>query len=432
MKVLLISHNPISDQSAMGKTFLSLFSQFDSAELCQLYIYPTLPNEKRCAYYRITDKDVLRSLLRLRAPGGPVRPEKIRQGQGAFEVAGDEAIYRSRKNKSALRRLLRDAMWRLSRWYSRELKAWLDQEAPDCIFVAPGVAKFIYRIALRIARDRGLPIVSYVCDEYYFVKRPVECLDRLRLHLLQRQIEALMARSAHLVVISRELQEAYSRAFGLSTDTLMTGAAFTEADGPKCSGAPRAISYFGNVRSNRFMSLGEIGRTLDQLNEELGTDYKLRIYTAEKDPEILAYLRRCRCVELCGFVAGQAFFDALHSAELLLHTEAFDEKSIDAVQHSVSTKIADSLASGIPLLAYGPAEISSMQHLIRSGCAITATAQEELGTMLRTAFTDGEARRRAVENALATARACHDSAATGQRLRQILENAVKTKRTECN
>ena len=45
MKVLIISHNPISNQSNMGKTFLSLFSQFDKEELCQLYIYPVIPNE---------------------------------------------------------------------------------------------------------------------------------------------------------------------------------------------------------------------------------------------------------------------------------------------------------------------------------------------------------------------------------------------------
>jgi hypothetical protein len=31
MKVLIISHNPVSGQSNMGKTFLSLFSKFDSS-----------------------------------------------------------------------------------------------------------------------------------------------------------------------------------------------------------------------------------------------------------------------------------------------------------------------------------------------------------------------------------------------------------------
>ena len=63
MKVLIISHNPITTYQSMGKTMLSLFSAFDRSELCQLYIYPTLPDIDVCdSYFRITDRDVLKSL----------------------------------------------------------------------------------------------------------------------------------------------------------------------------------------------------------------------------------------------------------------------------------------------------------------------------------------------------------------------------------
>lgn len=428
MKVLIISHNPVSNQSNMGKTFLSLFSGFDSGELCQLYIYPTIPNTQRCgAWYRVTDKQVLKSLLQFRRPGGEIRPEQIRKDQTAFEEAADESVYRSRKNKSALRRLLRDAMWQLSRWYSPELKAWLDREKPDCIFVAPGVAKFVHNFALRISRDRKIPIVTYVCDEFYFVKRPDEWLDRIRLALLKGKIEKLMSATAHLVVISDELKEDYEKRFGVPTTKLMTGAASEAAREPKLTAQPRSICYFGNIRCNRYTSLGEIGQTLDALNRELGTDYRLKIYTAEKDRQILASLERYESVELCGFVSGDAFDRALKGSELLLHVEAFDEASVDTVRHSVSTKIADSLASGIPFLAYGPAEISSMRHLMRNDCAITATSREALREMLLTAFTDPEARRRAAENAIRTAKAHHDTRVTGETLRQILESVSAAK-----
>ena len=65
MKVLLISHNPITTYQSMGKTFLSLFTEFKKEELCQLYIYPTLPDVVVCnSYYRITDRNVLQSYFR--------------------------------------------------------------------------------------------------------------------------------------------------------------------------------------------------------------------------------------------------------------------------------------------------------------------------------------------------------------------------------
>ena len=62
MKVLIISHNPITTYQNMGKTLLSLFCEFDKSELCQLYCYPTIPDISVCeSYYRVTDRDILNS-----------------------------------------------------------------------------------------------------------------------------------------------------------------------------------------------------------------------------------------------------------------------------------------------------------------------------------------------------------------------------------
>lgn len=421
MKVLIVSHLPVATQNNMGKTFLSLFSQFDRQELCQLYIYPAIPDVDRCAgYYRVTDKEILRSLLTLKHPGGELDRSLIQSNQGLYEDPEDEGFYRNTKNKSPVRRMLRDGMWAMSRWYSKELTGWLDREKPTCIFLAPGPAKFIYDVALKIARKRQIPIITYVCDEYYFVERPKGLLARQRLMGLQKKIRQTLSHSSHLVVICDELNREYASHFGIAATTLMTGTAYPIAAAPQPV-EPESISYFGNIRCNRYHSLAQIGQALDKINATRGASYRLKIYTSEKDSTILSHFDNIRSVELCGFVTGEAFDREFSKAELLIHTEAFDEASIDAVRHSVSTKIADSLASGKPLLAYGPAEVASMGHLLRNGCALTATSPAELEAMLLTAFTDAAARNQAVEQALAVAKRCHDSTETGLRLHSIIE-----------
>ncbi len=424
MKVLIVSHNPVSDQSNMGKTFLSLFSEFGAEQLCQLYIYPTVPSGRHCASsYRITDKDALLSCLKSGPAGGEIPCSRIGTVRGNFEHPGDEKLYRSRKNKRPLRRLLRDAIWRMARWDTPQLRAWLDREEPDCIFAAPGGAKFLYDLALKIAEDRNLPLVTYLCDEHYFVKSPAEPLDKLRLTLLQRKMEALLARSAHLVTISQELKAQYESHFGLKTSVLMTGSRIVPSE---CGDAqPRQICYFGNIRCGRYRSLIRVARTLDSLNREQGSAWKLRIYTAEQDEQILSRLRPYQSLELCPFVSGEAFDRALKGAGLLLHVEDFAPESVDAVRHSVSTKIADSLASGVPLVAFGPAGIASMEHLRRNGCALLSDAPDKLRATLLTAFTDAQIRQHIVQNALETAKKFHSSAAVSTRLLEILEDVSR-------
>lgn len=323
--------------------------------------------------------------------------------------------------------LARDAMWKLSRWYNADLKNWLDREKPDMIFTAPGSAKFIYDIALKISRELNIPIVAYICDDYYFVKKADSVLGRIQQKLLRRRIDQLFAHTSHIITICDELNELYSAKFGVPAATVMTGSNYPISRDVKVCGNPTTITYFGNIRCDRYVSLAEIGRALDSINSERGTDYILNIYSGEKDSEILSHFDGIRAIRFRGFVGGEEFDEAFRSSEILLHTEAFDEDSVDLVKHSVSTKIADSLASGIPMFAYGPAEVSSMKHLLRNECAVTATSQAELKTKLEELFDDAALRREAAENGIAAAERLHNTPVSSARVYEIIESVQRAK-----
>ena len=121
-------------------------------------------------------------------------------------------------------------------------------------------------------------------------------------------------------------------------------------------------------------------------------------------------------------MSGAEFNKTFKSSEILVHTEAFDEDSIDLVKNSVSTKIADSLASGIVLFAYGPSQVASMRHLIDNECAIIATSKEDLKARLQRAFSDKALRDEKAQKALEVAFENHDSRVAGKKVRGVFEN----------
>lgn len=421
MKVLIISHNPTSSTNNMGKTFVSLFSSFEREELCQLYVYPTLPDADICSsYYRITDREVLGSLCLRGRPGRELSREEVNAATAGFENEKDARSFGKPNNGSAVKRILRDAMWRMSPWYTKELRAWLEREAPTCIFLAPGYARFIYDIALRISAELDIPIITYICDDYYFVKTPRGLAGRVQLSLLKKKISALMKKTSHLIAICDGIKEQYCGTFGVDGTVIMTGAAVI-AEAPKKTPGANRICYFGNIGCNRYRSLADVGRALDRLKREEGISSELCIYTGENDEGVLGAFRGIESIHLCGFVSGQAYTDAVNGADLLLHTEAFDEESIDLVKNSVSTKIAESLASGIPLIAYGPAQVASMRHLINNGCAFAATSVNALCDTLIVALCNESERTRVICNAENTVREYHDTNVNSQILRETVE-----------
>lgn len=422
MKVLVISHNPLGTQFNMSKTILSLLSSLSREKLCQLYIYPTLPDVDLCSsYFRITDKDVLKSYYTFKLNCSEVNADC--SNHNMYENADDEKLYKNPKNKNSIRMLLRDLMWKCAHWYTKKLKIWLKKERPTCIFVAPGDAAFIYDIALKISKKCNIPIVTYICDDYYFVKEPKSAVSKFRLNFFKKKLRELLKSTSKLVVICDALKEEYSKEFGVSTETIMTGSEFASESLLRLATKPTKLSYFGNIGCNRYASLAEIGRALDSINNKEGTNLQLNIYTAEKNPDIINTFSDIKSINLCSFVSGEDFKATLLSSELLLHVEAFDEDSIDLVKHSVSTKIADSLASGIPLVAYGPSEVASMQYLTSEESAIVAASKAELETALYDAFFNNEKREKIVLNALKSAKKHHMSLENSKRLLSIFEEA---------
>ncbi len=424
LKVLIISHNPITTYQSMGKTLASLFSNFNCEDLCQLYIYPTIPDIDFCSsYYRVTDKDVLDSYFKFSVNGRTIKKEEINIVQHSmYENDGDKNLYSNKKNKNSFRMICRDLIWKFSHWYNKDLKNWLKEQGVTHIFVAPGMAKFIYNIALKISKDFNLPIISYVCDDYYFVKKPKGVLDRIRVRGLQKKIKKLMKKTSHLVTICEDLSQLYSKEFSVPSTVIMTGTNYSISKKTIIKDNPTSITYMGNIRCNRYNSLVEIGKALQEINSNCNTDYHLNLYTVENDNSILEKFEGISTIRMCGYVTGEEFDKIFHSADILLHTEAFDSESIDMVKNSVSTKIADSLASGIPLLAYGPKEVASMQHLIKNDCAVTATNKDELEKLLYDLFeTPKNVIGNRVDNALKVARNNHDSVQTGYKLKRIFE-----------
>ena len=104
---------------------------------------------------------------------------------------------------------------------------------------------------------------------------------------------------------------------------------------------------------------------------------------------------------------------------MLLHIESFTKESIDRVKHSVSTKIADSLGAGIPLLAYAPNSIASVTHLQKHCAAFVATDKEKLLQVLTEALTV-EARRKMSQFQLEAAKTYHSSEVNSQKLHKVL------------
>lgn len=409
----------MSTQFGIGKTLLSLFSEFKKEELCQLYTNPALPNQDICkSYYRITDKAVLKGVFQRRVEAGTVSVQKAIDGMTRKKPSNP-------KNRQPHREIFRDIIWQLSPWYSSNLKTWLSEQKPTCIFVAIGSGKFLYELALKIANNYHIPIVTYICDDYYFMEPCYSACGKIWKKLLVKKTNQLISASQILVTICEELGAQYGNYFHKDYCTIMTGTNYMVLSVVNVKNEIKSLSYFGRLNINRFRSLAEIALTLDMINHEKGTNIVLEIYSEEPSETVRKAFDGVQSVKFCGFLNGKDFSKKFFNSDILVHVEAFDRQSVERVRFSVSTKIADSLASGIPLFAYGPEEVASIQHLVRNQCAIVSTSKENLKMNLETMLFNEHERNLVSHRALQTAELYHNPKVVSLKLYECLKQVQK-------
>ena len=173
MKILVVSHNVFSKTSNMGKTLASYFQGIDCSDLAQFYIHSEIPTHNISNnYYRITDKDAIKSIL-TRKSGKVFNEQDVRVDltESRIDTGKTAHLYRKARKRSPLIYFARNLWWSLGKWYTKKLRSWLDDFSPDIVFFASGDYSFTYKIALKIAKSRHIPLVVSCMDDYYFYNK---------------------------------------------------------------------------------------------------------------------------------------------------------------------------------------------------------------------------------------------------------------------
>lgn len=424
MKILVVSHNVFSRTSNMGKTLASYFDNMDNVELAQFYIHSEIPTCTLCKnYYRITDKDAIKSIVS-RKSGTVFGATDIRTdiASSRTDTGNIAKIYRKGRERSPLIYFARNLWWNMGKWKTKKLISWVDTFDPDVVFFASGDYAFMYNIALEIAKYKKIPLAVSCMDDYYFYNKNSKRFGGKAIHkAFMKQVKKAMNYSSCIYPICEKMGRDYGEYFKKPYYTLSTPSTISE---PLNAEKRNSISYIGNLGYKRNDQLVAMGKALKALDVEGKPDF-IDVYSGEKDQQVLKDLTEENGIKFHGSISADEVLKVMGNSLAIIHAEAFDETTRRIVAYSVSTKIADSLASGTPLLAYGPAEVASMEYLIDNEAAFCATSEKELPKILKSLITDPQKREQITANALKLAKKNHDSQTNCDMIRKTLEEACQ-------
>lgn len=421
MRVLAISRAPWRDDNSIGNTFTDLFRDFSDAEFYSLCMREQPPrNDIAKRHFFISEHQMLKRLKEKETVVGDENSP-----ESAAEPMVEKILYdTAKKYHSIVLMGLRELLWNIGSWKNDNLGRYIREIKPDIVFFPVFGCYYPHKVLHYIHSLCDAKIILFHADDNYtlnqFSLSPFFWLYRLGLRRWIRRTVNI----ADLQYYISPMQKAdYDKAFSCTCKVLTK---FSDFSGKPLTkdryGTPLQLIFTGNIAMNRWKSLKIIADVLEVINKE-GIRAQLRIYTATPvTKKMEKVLNREKSSFLMGCVPACDVPEIQKNADMLVHVEALDLKSRLVVRQSFSTKIVDYLKSARPILAVGPRDVASIDHLVRNDCAIVADNKAELERKLRSILEDPSELNRVTRNAYECGRKYHNKKDIQQMLMQDLRN----------
>lgn len=380
-KVLVLANNAFSQTNSNGRTLGNFFMNWPKDKLAQFALLAEGVDASLCTnYFIVTDRQALQA-FKTGKPAKNSYPSVTSTGTIPSPKIGKKI------KRSPFTMLLRNLVWESNRWRGKEFNEWVNAFQPDLILLQAGDAPFMYDLAVSLAKERRVPLVIYNSECYYFkdfcyfTNTHSAWLYPLFRYVFKRSFERAMRYLSAAIYATPDLEQIYAQHFKHRAISLLTATTIHPVSSAKPIHSTPQIVYLGNLGLNRHKALIQIAQEVQKINPS----WKVAIYgkippLAEKE------LRTCSAIELKGFVSYEDVIRVQTGADLLLHAEYDDPFYTKDLRYAFSTKIADCLASGVPLLAYAPATLSCMRYLKQHQAAFLAHSTQELAEQLRAAL----------------------------------------------
>jgi glycosyltransferase involved in cell wall biosynthesis len=188
------------------------------------------------------------------------------------------------------------------------------------------------------------------------------------------------------------------------------------------------LVYSGSIEAYaQLESLCDVADAVVTLREQ-GLPVELRIHAPRHSHAAhRGLLERAPAVVLEPAPEPDAIVPLLAEADVLVLPVNFDRSTVDYVRLSFPTKLPAYLASGSPVLAYGPAEVTQMDLARREGWGhcVARRDPQALREAIRKLATDAALRERLGRRGREVAFAEHDAARVRPRFQDALRRAAR-------
>lgn len=378
MRILIISLETWQDETNGGNVLSNIFSEFD-ADFAQIYCSSGMPNNKICKkYFQMTDGMAIHNIIN-HTPIGKYFILNDSTNEGKYELDNDKKIRRLKNIFTCESfRVLRQIVWGLSQYKSKELDKFILDFNPDIIFAPCYGVTYMLSLTRHVAKLTRKPIISYISDDSYSFRQirfsPVFWINRLVIRSAINKTWKLYS----LIYTMTEEQKNYMGKLGKPIKILCKSGNFDSEIINKVTNDPIRFIYAGGIYLNRWKTLLMLVKCMKEINKK-EIKCTLDIYTGNSlNKKALKILNDGKISRVHGIIPYDNLMKEYQKSDIALHVEGLDVKNRMLVRMSFSTKIIDCLNSTCAVMAICDKKQAGFRYLKKEEAAICVSDYDEI------------------------------------------------------
>lgn len=426
-RVLIVGTVPYNKKST-SRAFESYFSGWEKENLAQIFSNTKKPVKGHCGtLFQITDQRMLKRRWSKKMETGVVYQ---------YDELGDEwldtlleieepiynKMYKIGSRHTPLTHLIRKFVWKKKYWCTEKLNNWLEAFNPECVFLSFSDDFFILEIALYVAQKFNIPIVSSIGDDYYFNTHfSLNPIYHIYKRSYKRLVEKVFAHNGSAIYIGNKIRDKYNEAFNLKGETVYLTSEVKRKAFKAINQESPLICYFGNIRLGRNKSLNDIGIALGNIN----ANYILNVYSNETDKKYTHIFNKNPNVKFHGSIPYTEVQRLNTESDMVVLVEGFAKSDVETVRYSLSTKAADSLASGSNILVYGSKDCGLIEYMQTTNASLVCTEPKNLEKQIREFIQDSTFQENNYQSAIKVSGENHTIENSTKIFLEVVKRAIK-------
>jgi hypothetical protein len=242
--------------------------------------------------------------------------------------------------------------------------------SPDAVYCRPIDSKKLFEAVFAIKERLRVPLLTHFMDDWVLRYQGDKYSS---FKAWEQNILKLVRLSDIKIAISKKMADSYTFRYGGVWQVLANGTSQTNKQILQCKERNEkfVIRYMGGAADDmNFQSLLDFAYAIESDNY-LNANIIFEIYTMpwylEKLKLRIGNFSSCSVQTL---VAESKYYKILNTSSCLLIAYNFDVVTEKYVSLSMANKMPECLASGVPVIAFGPSSIATIGYLENNGLAV--------------------------------------------------------------